>query len=407
MAVSATRFNFLSRDTSIPIKDFTSFNDNAVYNVLTKVIESGVSDNQQNDEVLKMLHGDINNLTILLNNNIVTDSINDAMNSVMDVIENMNLPALVKDIFNFIKSLDDNAFISFLKETLKLGSFLICNYSELLKLFNINVKLNLNILSGLILISALNWIDTSCNQYSKKEMKEAKKEDVIEMMFPSKGVNVTPDKAFVQFTNLSSGLVKINKPIPVTVPLDKTTFLNNVVTGDITSSIDNLRNSEISSLEKKEYLNVLNTNLVTQPIGSVGYKNILLAKGKLINTPLISAERRDKNIQYENLHNNLSSYAKNLSDVTLLNPNFSSLSAIEQSLYNKMIILKNASTNSRELQSTPNSSFKNFDIASFMPTLTAEEEAYLLTKENDDSIYRRNDLHPTTEVFIQEVVKCV
>ncbi len=399
MAVSANRFNYLSKDTSIPLKDFTSFSDNAVYNTADLINDSVILANQAQEKALSTLQSSISDLTDMLTNNDIVDTLKDAMDSAMDAISNMELPDIVKDIFDSLKKLDFQGVKDFFKDLLHVGSQFLCNNLDFLKLFMLGYAMNHNIISGLMIALLLSWLDKYCKGFTQQEMAKSGNRSKMDMMFPAKGIQVTANGAFDQFSGYYSDFLKSTTPLQTTTALDDTSFLNNIMGGDISSSIGNLRSSEISSAQKNSYLSLLNNNIASQPVGSSQYSNLLTAKGQLMNTPLISINRRDNNIRFDNLSNNLGSYIKNLGGTTLQKASFTNLSSVEQSLYNKMSDLKLTSSNNRSLQSTPNGSFKNFNIASIMPTVSPEEEAHLRSLNTDSLDRRRNGIHPTTEVL--------
>lgn len=412
MAIAAKRFNFLDRETNISIKDFTELNDNAVYNVVDSIIDTALSNIQKNDALLNALQANINELpnilekninklSSMLENNELTNTLKNELDSAIESISKMDLPDTVKDIFDSLKKLDTQGVKDFFKDVLRIGAKILCNNLDFLKLFTIGFSINKNILSGLIIALLLNWLDRFCKEFTQEEMKKSNNVDKLNMMFPYKGVKVDSNNAFELYTNYLSDYLKYKEPLQSSTALDSNTFLNRILNGDIDSVINNLRNAEISHDEKNAYLNLLNNSLSSFAPNSTEYKNILTAKARLLNTPLISVTRREKNIRYENLASKLGSYIKNLGKADIPNDSFLNLSDVEKSLYDKMISLKNLSANSATLQSTPNDSFDDFDFNSVLPSLTQEEKDYLMNKNVQTDSHRLYDLHPTATVFLK------
>lgn len=403
MAISAQRFNFLDKETNISIKDFTQLNDNAVYNNVDQLVDTALIDTQNNDALLNTLQTNMNDLSGMLENNDITSTLSDALNSAMDSISNMDLPDVVSDIFDSLKKLDFQGVKDFFKELLHIGSSFLCNNLDFLKLFMLGYALNKNILSGLLIALLLSWLDRYCKGFTQEEMRKSGNRSKMDMMFPPRGVNVNSNNAFNLYSNYYSDYLKANDPLQLATPMDSNSFLTNILSGDITGSISNLRNSEISYSDRNSYLNVLDSNLSSYPVNSPEYRNILSARGQLNNTPLISVNRRSNNIRYENLSDKFGSYIKNLGNTdSISNTNFLNLSTVEKTLYDKMLSLKNTSASSPALQCTPNDSFSDYNFSSILPQLSTEEETHLRNRNVESDSHRLYDLHPTSTIFLQE-----
>ncbi len=402
MAIAAIRNKFLNLVTSLPTKEFVSFNDNAVYNTVDQMVDSAVMSAQNNEALLNTLQTSVNDLSEMLMNSDVVDTLKDAMDSAMDTISNMELPDVVNDIFDSVKKLDTQGTKDFLKDLLHVGSSFLCNNLDFLKNFMLGYALNKNILSGLMIGLLLSWLDRYCKEFTKEEMAKSNNKQSLDMMFPPKGVKVDANNSFDLFSNYYSDHLKASAPLPSVTALSNNDFLTNILGGDIKSSMSNLRGAEISHTDRNSYLSTLNDNLSLYPSSSTEYRNILTAKGDLMKTPLISSERRDKNIRFENLSDQLGSYAKNLTKVDLKPVNYMNLSTIEQGLYTKMTELKATAANSSILQCTPNNSFSDFDIGSMMPVLSTEETTFLQNRNVESDSHRYNGLHPTSKVFLMQ-----
>lgn len=397
MAISAQRFKFLDHETNIPIQDFNKIVDNAVYNI-NDTIETSISELQNNTEILDTLQNSLKDLTEMITNNDIANTLKDALDSALDSLSNIEFPDVVKDIFSSLKELDLDGVKDFFKDILKVGGSFLCNNLDFLKNFLLGISLNPNILAGLLIGLLLSWLDRFCKEFTKEEQSNTSNKDLIYAMFPTNAIKVDSTSAFSKFTNLYSDFLKASSPLNLSVALDTTEFLNNVLSGNISSVIDNLRNSEISSSDRDNYINILNTSLSSYSESSPEYRNILKAKGELINLPLISAERIDKNIRYSNLSDQLGSYIKQIPNVAINSSTLFGVSNIEQSLYNKMNELKSIAANS-SINAIPERSFDDFDFSSVLPTLTIEEKDYLENLEYKSEAYKDSGIHPTTEVF--------
>lgn len=402
MAIAAQRFNFLDRETNIGIKDFTTISDNAVYNTVDQLTESSMVVNQDKG-ILNSLQSNLNELTTMIQSNAVADELKVALNSAIDTISAMDLPGVVNDIFTSLKSLDLQGVKDFFGEMLHIGSSFLCDNLDFLKLFMLGYSFNKNILSGLIIALLLSWLDRFCKGSSAQETALSDGRGIMDMMFQPKGVNVTTGNAFSSFTKYYSDHLKANIPIPAIVTFDNPTFMNNIITGNISTSINNLRDSEVSDQGKLNFLSLLDTNLSAYAPGSVEYNNILSARGQLMNTPMVSVTRRDNNIRYSNLSDKFGSFIKNLGSVELQASNLLNLSVVEQGLYDKMASLKTLSQNSSTLQSIPNNGFDGFNFNTVTPALSPDETTYLMGLNTPTDSHRLYDIHPSSEVFLGSI----
>lgn len=405
MAIAAQRFNFLDKDTNISISDFTKLSDNAIYNTVDQLAETALESAKDLEPALKTLQGGLSELSSMVENSFdeVGDTLKEALNSAMDTISNMELPDVVNDIFDSLKKLDFDGLKGFFKDLLRIGSIFLCNNLDFLKLFMLGFSLNKNILSGLLIALLLSWLDRYCKEFTKEEIARSNNRDKIDLMFPPKGVKVTNDNAFDLFTGYYSDYLKNTAPFSLPTPLTPANFIANVVSGDITNSILNLKNSEISSSSKDVYLNSIVYNLANYPVGSPEYNNLLIAKGKLLNTAFINDTRRNNNLNFEFLSDKLGSFAKNLVNVEIKPLTLFNVTEVQKSLFDKLNQLKsNASNNSNLLTRSNNTgSFNDFDFNSILPSLSQEEKDYILNNSKETDSHRLYDLHPTSTVLLE------
>lgn len=403
MAIAAQRFKFLDNETNLPTADFSGLTDNAVYNNLSSIIESGIASAQNSNGIIDKVNDSISEL-----NNIITSAstevmnkIKDALNSAMDAISKMELPSIVKDIFNSLKNLDLGGVKDFLKDLLHVGSAFLCNNLDFLKAFMLGYALNKNIISGLLIALLLSWLDRYCKGFTKEEMKISNPLSNLEKVIPPQIGQITSGNIFKTFTENYSSYLKANTPIEVSTPLSQSAFLTNVLSGDIKSSLDNLRNSEISSTDKKGYLDFMTISLNNYQPSTTEYKNILQASGELKNLPLINIERRNRSINYSNLSDKLGNFVKGIQKTELKDINSFNLSALEKGLFDKIKDFKNLSNNTDTLTRSNNSgSFKNYDFSKVMPAISPEETTYLNNLQYEDTSHRTHDIHPTSEIFM-------
>jgi hypothetical protein len=400
MSISAQRFKFLDKETNIPIKDFTKLIDNSVYNELDKVIETSLSNVKIADQLTDALKSGLDELKSKIDNPEVLQMLKDRLNSVIDSLSNMDLPPTVNKILNSLKQQDEHGLKDFFKDALHIGSSFLCNNLDFTKLFMLGYSLNRNITSGLLIALLLSWLDRYCKGFTQEEMFKVNNKDRINMMFPYDGPEVTSDSAFGQFTAYYADYIKSNDSLSLPSAITSSQLLTSVLAGNISSSLSNLREAEITYSDRDNYVNSLTTALTSYSPGSTEHNNLLTAIGKLSNLPLVSNARRNKQIKYEHLSSKLGSYIKNLGKVKVSSVASLGMSAIEKSLFDKMIHLQ-SNSNRQDIVSRPNDKFNNYNFNSILPSITSDEETYLRNMQYESDSHRYNDLHPTTTVFME------
>lgn len=405
MAIAAERFKFLDKETNVATKEFTDLIDNQIYNVVTSTVDTALDAIKDAEGLLKKVSDSINELKDMVMSGLtaVTEAIKNALNAAIDAISKLELPGIIKDLFKTLKELDLGGVKDFIKELLHVGASFLCNNLDFLKMFMLGYALNGNIIAGLLTALLMSWLDRFCKGFSKEDVDTSSKTEKLEMLIPPKGVEMTPTNTFTNFTETYADFVKANKPIDVSIPLETGPFLDNILSGNISVSMNNLRNSEISTSSKKNYLSVLDNALSNYTNTSPEYSNILNARGQLSNLPLISSERRDINLNYSNLSDRLGSMSKNLLQVDLSSINKFSFNELEKGLHDKISTFKTAVANNKDLHSRNlnSGSYDNFNFNDVLPSLSPEEIDYLNNHKGSQAAHRVHDLHPTSNVFLE------
>lgn len=400
MAISAQRFNFLDRETNVGVKDFTQLVDNSVYTAVPDLSELDL-ELMQDDGTMELMQHNLDALADMTKDDSIADQLKDAMDSAINAISNMELPDTVKNIFDSLKKLDLKGVKDFLGDMLKVGARFLCNNLDFLKLFMLGYALNKNILSGLLIACILSWLDRFCKGFSAEETAKASGLGKLGQVIQNPGTIVTGSSAFGQFSNYYSDFLKSTAPLGLPSVMPSADALTSVVNGSVSSVVNNARASEMSFLQRNNLISDLKAQLTNYAPNSQQYRNILQATGDLKNIPLVSAERRDNNLRYENLGDKFGSYMKNLTKVDLQPSNFMNLNDVQKGLYSKMEELKKTASSNQALMCTPNDSFSDFDLASAVPAVSqTEKDALLASTEISDS-HRTLDLHPTSAVFLE------
>lgn len=400
MAISAMRFNFLDRETNIGVKDFTQLVDNSVYTGFTDLTSTALEEIQDTG-IMDTMQQSLDDLTDMLTNNDVVNTLKDAMDTAINTISNMELPDTVKKIFDALKKLDLKGIKDFLGDMLNVGSKFLCNNLDFLKLFMLGYALNKNILSGLLVALLLSWLDRFCKGFTPQESAMANPLGKLGQVIPNMGTQVTSSSAFSQFSGYYSDFIKASAPLGLEVKMPLMDAVTNIKGGDISSVLANVRGSEMSYADRNSLIGNLKSELASAVPGSIQHSNLLKGIGDLKTIPLISTQRRDNAIRYENLGDKFGSYIKNLGNTNLQTASYMGIDEAQKSLYAKMVSLKEASAKNASLQCTPNDSFSDFDFNSVLPSVTPDEKAILVANDVVTDSHRTLDLHPTSEVFLE------
>lgn len=405
MAIAAQRFKFLDKETNLPTTEFAKLADNAIYNVIDSVSDTAIALAKEAEDLLSKVTDSIGDLKDMLENasKEVLSMVKDALNKAMDLIGKMELPAFIKNAFNKLKELDLTGVKDFVKDLLHVGTAFLCNNLDFLKMFMLGFALNRNILSGLLVGLLLSWMDRICKGFTPEEQKSFKPLQALEKVIPPVGAEITTGNVFNTFNKSLASLSNASAPLSITEPLDPDSFLSKIKLGEVTSSMGNLRQSEISFGMKNDYLQRISNELTKVAPNSQEYKHLLSAKGSLTNLPLISVERRDKSIRFSNLSDQLGDMAKKIVNIDVANISTGGMNNVSKSLQTKLVAFKeNVQNNPDVLTRTGESgSFNDFDFGTIMPELTDEEKTQLASLKFEDTAHRTHDMHPTTAVFLE------
>ena len=405
MAISAQRFKYLDKETNVATKDFSEYDNNDVYNNFEEMVDSALAEMQNAEELLEGMNDSIQELGEMLASasNEVTSMLKDALNSAVNAISNIPLPPIVKDIFNKLKDLDLPGVKGFFKDLLKVGSNFLCHNLDFLKMFMLGYSLNGNILGGLVIALLMNWLDRFCKGFTQEETQKANKLKKLEMVSAPTGMPIDASNVFSNFTNSYADYMEANRPIDLDTPMDEDAFLDRLYAGEIEPSMNNLRNSEISSTQKTSYLNKINTGLGLKAPNTPEYNNLLAAKGQLSRLPLINTQRREKNIKFSNLKDQLGSMAKNVAKIDVSNLAGFNIPEVERTLYGKISEFKKNALGSKDLSTRGlgAGSYRDFDFSTVMPALSTDEVSYVTNNSSTNNPHRVHGLHPTTEVFLE------
>lgn len=408
MAISSQRFKFLDEETNIGTKDFLSLTDNSVYTAVTDSADSVVSSIREGENTLSTMEKSISDLMDKVSNasKAVMQKIKDALNAAINKIMSMKLPKFVTKILDSLKELDLGGVTSFFKDLLRVGSAFLCNNLDFLKSFMLGYSLTENILSGLMIGLLLTWLDRYCKGFSKQEVLSASNKRKLGMMFGNDGVSLTPETVLGKFSNAYRDLIRFSNPYTPNLPYGTQEFLTRILNGEGDEGIRNLRNAEISSFQRKQYISFLDQKLGDYTPNSVEYNQILNTRASLITTPLIAEERIEKANNFSNLNDALGSIALNIKDIDTKDINVFTLNETEKTLLVKLEEFKQTALNNKDIQTRDKEtgSFDDFDFTNVFPDLTPEETQYLESLPGLEDSYRYNGLHPTTEVFTEESV---
>ena len=404
IASPALRFKLLDKETNVPVLDFRKLTDNEAYNNVLKTANTAADSIKEADKFIKGVSNSISELKdlVMKASDSVMSAVRGALDQAMNFIESLELPNIVKDIFNSIKELDTGGVKEFVKELLHVGSSLLCNNLDFLKLFMLGFAINKNIIAGLLSALLLSWLDRYCKGFTKKEFQKKNNLQKVEAMFPQTGPKTSDKTIFNDFSKQYSDYLEATKPLDSVTPVSQAEFMSGIKSGNISATMDNLRSAEISSQDKKNYMTGINSAIATANQASTEMANLLKAKGTLAGLPLISVQRRDVNIKHSNLSDQLSGFVRNATKVDMSKVNTFELSAAQASLAGKIKELQTNASKNVDLMTRSNEIGANsdFDFSKIMPTM--EPDQYALIKETGGTglSHKPHDLHPTTSLFL-------
>lgn len=405
MAIAAQRFKFLDKETNLPTSEFTKLADNAIYNVIDSVNDTAIALAKEAEDLLSKVSESIGDLKNMLENagKEVLGAVKEALNKAMDMIGKIELPGIIKDAFAKLKELDLTGVKDFVKDLLHVGTAFLCNNLDFLKMFMLGFALNKNILAGLLTGLLLSWMDRICKGFTKEEQKKWNPLTALEKVVPPLGIEITTGNVFNTFSKSMASFGKASLPLSTATAMSSDSFLASVTGGDISVSLGNLRQSEISFDTKNDFLSKITSELTKHSPSSTEYKNLLNAKGGLTNLPLVSVERRDKNIQFSNLSDQLGNMAKKIVNVDVANMSVGGMTTVGKGLQAKLVEFKEKVQSSPDALTRSNESgaFDDFDFNSVLPELTDEEKTQLASLKFEDTSHRVHDMHPTTAVFLE------
>lgn len=408
MSIAAMRYRYLDDETNVSVKDFTGLNDNSIYNAEDTSSTSTIEANSTNDSALSMMSDSVSELSNMVGSASASTmtTLKSALDSALNTISKLKLPDVVSNIIDSLKSMDLGGVKDFLKDLFHIGSAFLCNNLDFLKLAMLGYAINKNVLAGLMLGLLGSWLDRYCKGFTQSEMANSSKKETIEKMFPFAGKQITPNNAFNTFSKTYSDYLKSQAVGTPTTALSRPDFLSGVLSGNVTGSVNNLKDSEVSYVDKLSYESDLDTQLMSCTPDSTEYMNILSAKGEMSKLPLVSDERRDRNLRYSNITDQLGAMAKNMQNVDLSSvDNAFGLSTLQKGLYDKINLFKANSANSSEINTrdTMSGSFDNYDFSQVLPTTSPEEVTYMndTSEDEEDSAHRYNDIHPSSEIFLE------
>lgn len=409
MAIAAQRFKYLDKETNLPTFEFTALTNNEVYNNVETAVSTAMGAAKDAGDLLKKVSSSVQELQSMLANasKEVMSELSSALNQAMAMIEKLELPDFVKDIFSSLKKLDLNGVKDFVKDLFKVGAAFLCNNLDFLKMFMLGYAINPNILAGLLVGLLGSWLNRFCKSFSKEEMDASTPLGKVEKLIPPMGVSLTPDNAMDKFSSLYTDHIQQSSPLNLSVnPPSHMDFMTGVREGDTANLMKQLRSSEISTAEKKSFLSTITSAISNEPGTSPMYQTLLDAKAQVEKLPFVSTERRTNAIKFSNLSDQLGSFAKNIQNVDLIKVNTFNMTDLEKSLNSKLNDFKNSIGSNPEIstRSMNSGSFKTLDFSSILPSVSAEETNYMSSKPNISTAHRIHDMHPTTSVFLDEVI---
>jgi len=404
MAIAAQRFQFLNRETNVPTIDFTELSDNQVYNLNVPELESSLNIGEKTEVLVAKLGESLTELKEMVESgvNAAAEGLQKALNEVMSALESLDLPGIVKDIFASLKALDLSGVRDFFRDMLKIGQSFLCNNLDFLKLFMLGFSLNKNILSGLVIALLLSWLDRFCKGFSKEDVDNSSPIERLEMLTKPKGILVNTTNALNKFTSSVASFKIAGQPLFIPQPIDIASGINSAIVNNINPFIENIRNAELSYDMKVDYSRAVDLELNRHVPSSQAYKNLLTLRAEINNVPTISEARRERDLNYAYVNDELGSFSRNLIDVDLSAINTFSLTPIQKQLHETMKRYQTHLSNDSDFmnRNMNTGSYDTYNFDGFFNSLSLEETAYLLQSKPSETSHRLHQIHPTSQVFL-------
>ncbi len=407
MAISAQRLKVLDLETNIPVLDFTKLTNNNEVFGLVDDLNAFVPDamSKLNGLMDKLTNG-IKGLEASLKNAVkgLVDKIKGLVSSIIDMIPKLGLPSFIKDIFNLIMSMDKMGVSNFLKDALNVGSMSLCNNRDFLGVAGGAALLSNDILSGVLIALVISWVDRKCKNLSKEEQASMSSKEIVETIVPYAGETVTQNTMFPTGVGLFKSYTDYMTALSGTIPTQLTTaeFMTEVLAGNVDQVIYNLAVNELSYSEKQTYVQAVSSAIFNATYGTPEYDRLNDAWSKLQTLSPISPTRKTANVAFSNVTDTI---GRNLRNLIKAYNSFSipkiGLSAVELGLLAKIEQLIGSAKYSYDFMGRDSSSgsYLTFDFSTIFPPLTSEELIYLGFVKPDPSVYKFNNISPTTEVY--------
>jgi hypothetical protein len=404
MGISATRNRYLDKETNVAVLDVSDLQDNQIYNAVEAGIDKGLEYAKEGEELLGKLNKSLDDLGSALESGLASaqSAVMDSFNEALDKLSSLEMPDMVKNIWNKLKELDFGGVKGFIKDLIGLGRAFLCNSLDFLKLLGLGITLTLNIFAGVIMSLLFGWFGRICKKESSQQVKSSSKIKKLEMISPGGVIKINAGSALGTFTKTVSDYAKSQVPISLKALKSPSDFIDTITGGNVKSAIKNLREAELKFKDKKTYQNAIQVAL-KDPTKSAGErKQLLQAQGDIRKLPLVSLERRTQKLTYEHMGDQMGAMAKAVVGFDMNTINKQTLSETERSLVAKMNQYKANVSGNGEIMSRPGAagSYSNYDFKEVVPEFTPDEQALIDSKAGKSNSHRVHDLHPTTVAYI-------
>ena len=435
MAISARRFKFLDQETNLPTQDLLSIKDNQVYNNIAAQVTSSLTGIKDASGVLGKLNGSLSQLNTVLSgalgdkasraisgqlsklaseldkglNEAITQGVSglsselqSKVNGVVNKLGDIKMPSAISGAVNALTSVNLSGVQDFYKDALKIGGPMLSQGGDLLKIATDGLKVTDNLMTGLTGNLSLNFADQIGDITDQFEFKSIGNIAKLEKLMPdSLGVYLDPSNVYDKFTSLCGE--NLTASLSLSIPtIPATDDLMSLLTGgDPQSVITSLRSGEVDYFQKEEILAKLDEAIASVLETDPQFNSLLQTRADVKKIPFISQERRDVNLEYSNLSDQLGSMSKSLLTVDLNSVDRFNFTQEQNDVFTKLETYQTQVKSNVDLCTRDNSanSFSDLDFSTLLPELTPQELATLKNKE-PSTAHRVHDLHPTVSVFL-------
>lgn len=421
MSTLANSIEWVDDSLDVGFKELNTFLDNNVYSVRKDIEDTifgyafGALDTLKN--ITNQIKDTIRAIAAIPQK--IANEIQKIIDRVMNELLNFDfINGWVRSVATELKLISQEGVKAFLMGATAAGSVVLCANMDILKDLIEGWTVPEHILEGLFMGLSLDWMNRICKDISHQEEMRMSNKEKMESVYPWGGIQADNNNVVTMFGGIVSGFFDASNGYrDPKVELKDKNFFKTSIEGKKSIFEIQKEMGDIETIEQKEtymcYLNeieqdyynertkkrTLNTTIPQKEM------RLLELRGDLSRTNPISRERLMQKSNYNNVHDVLGSFIKNLKDIDLNAVHTHKLSQTEKDI---LIKLKSLQSISKEVdfltRKHGKDQFADYDFTDTLSIFTDSEIQYMCSLPPHEFTMRYNSLHPTAEMFIQDNV---